>query len=61
MTRICPYPAVAGNNPYLALYYRALEPHGFALAPALEYSDRFLRDHLAQLAHDPPTNHPGVG
>lgn len=46
MTRICPYPAHGGgSNRYLDLYYRALEPHGFALSCPLTYNDQFLRDH----------------
>jgi glycosyltransferase involved in cell wall biosynthesis len=45
MTRICSYPASGGTNHYLDLYYRALEPHGFARSRPLVYRDQFLRDH----------------
>lgn len=48
MTRICHYPAGGGSNHYLDLYYRALAPHGFALARPLEFRDQFLRDHAGE-------------
>ena len=43
--RICPYPYAKGGNPYLELFYRALEPHSFTLSRPMEYQDAFLRDH----------------
>src|SRR5262249_6213237 len=42
MIRVASFPYAAGTNPYLALYYRALEPHGIRVTLDARLEDRFV-------------------
>jgi len=48
--KIASYPGRGNpNNPYVDLFYNALEPHGVTLAGELEFNIDWLKDHSEQL------------